>query len=38
MLEKLFANKDKSRKIQIKLKKIGYNILERSYKEINKFY
>ena len=38
MLEKLFANKDKSRKIQIKLKKIGYNILKRSYKEINKFY
>ena len=38
MLEKLFTNKDKSRKIQIKLKKIGYNILKRSYKEINKFY
>ena len=38
MLEKLFANKNNSRKIQVKLKKIGYNILKRSYKEINKFY
>ena len=38
MLEKLFSNKNNSRKIQVKLKKIGYNILKRSYKEINKFY
>jgi len=38
MLEKLFTNKNNSRKIQVKLKKIGYNILKRSYKEINKFY
>ena len=38
MLEKFFTNKNNSRKIQVKLKKIGYNILKRSYKEINKFY
>ncbi len=38
MLEKLFTNKNNSKKIQVKLKKIGYDILQRSYKEINKFY
>ncbi len=38
ILEKLFLEKNNSRKIQIKLNKIGYNILQKSYKEINKFY